>query len=176
MPAAQLLNRFTRLLWFSIPFILIALAGSRQPGIDVKPDDNRFSKTVLTEKLDEPMEMSILPNGKVLFVERKGGVKLFDPVAKELKLIATLDVNIFYVNKQGQKRPAEEGLMGVVHHPDFAKNNWIYMYYADPKDKKHVLARWELKEDKLVESSKKIISGDTYSAGRMLPYRWRNGF
>jgi cytochrome c len=157
MSAAQLLNRFTRLLWISVPFILIALAGSRQPGIDVKPDDNRFSKTVLTEKLDEPMEMSILPNGKVLFVERKGGVKLFDPVAKELKLIATIDVNIFYVNKQGQKRPAEEGLMGVVHHPDFNKNNWVYMYYADPKDKKHVLARWELKEDKLVESSKKIL-------------------
>jgi cytochrome c len=157
MPASLLLSRSAKLLWLSIPFLVIMIAGSRQPGIDVKPDDNRFTKSVLTEKLDEPMEMTILPNGKVLFVERKGGVKIFDPVAKELKLVATLDVNIFYVNKQGQKRPAEEGLMGVVHHPDFEKNNWIYMYYADPKDTKHVLARWELKDDKLVESSKKII-------------------
>ena len=47
--------------------------------------------------------------------------------------------------------------MGVITHPDFEKNNWIYMYYADPADKKHVLARWELKNDKLVDESKKII-------------------
>ncbi|MGL6268534.1 MAG: hypothetical protein ACRC2O_11450, partial [Chitinophagaceae bacterium] len=66
-------QKLNKLFWISLPFLIIILNGSGLPGIDVKPDDNRFTKTILTEKLDEPMEMTILPNGKVLFVERKGG-------------------------------------------------------------------------------------------------------
>jgi len=54
-------------------------------------------------------------------------------------------------------REAEEGLMGVIAHPNYIDNNWIYMYYADSADAKHVLARWELKGDVLDESTKKII-------------------
>ncbi len=150
-------KKLKKLFWLSVPAFIIIVIGSRRPGIDVKPDDNRFTKTVLTDKLNEPMEMTILPNGRVLFVERKGGVKIYDPVTKEVKLIATLAVNTVYTNKAGQKREAEEGLMGVIHHPDFEKNHWIYMYYADPKDTKHVLARWDLNDDKLVESSKKVL-------------------
>jgi cytochrome c len=45
----------------------------------------------------------------------------------------------------------------LIADPNFAKNNWIYMYYADPNDKKHVLARWELKGDEFVEASKKMV-------------------
>jgi cytochrome c len=150
-------KKLNNLFWLSVPALIIILIGSRRPGIDIKPDDNRFTKTILTEKLNEPMEMTILPNGRLVFIERKGGVKIYDPVTKEVKLITTLSVNTIYTNKAGQKREAEEGLMGIIHHPNFEKNNWIYMYYADPKDTKHVLARWELIEDKLVESSKKVL-------------------
>jgi cytochrome c len=119
--------------------------------------DSPFSKVILAEKLDEPMEMTFLPEGKVLFVERKGGVKIYDPGTRTVKLVATLPVNIFYTNRKGEKKPAEEGLMGVVAHPQYEKNHWIYMYYADPDDSRHVLARWELVNDKLVEGSKKIL-------------------
>ena len=35
------------------------------------PDENRFVKSVLVEKLDEPMEFTFLTEGKILFVERK---------------------------------------------------------------------------------------------------------
>ena len=123
----------------------------------VKPEDNRFTKVVLTEGMDEPMEMTFLPENRVLIVERKGGVKIFDEKTGEMTLVATIPVNTKYTNKEGAVREAEEGLMGVIAHPDYAKNNWIYMYYADPTDSKHVLARWELKGNELVESSKKIV-------------------
>lgn len=122
-----------------------------------KPDDNRFTPVTLAEGMDEPMEMTFLPDGKILFVERKGGVKILDQDSREVTLVATIPVNTKYTNKEGVTREAEEGLMGVIAHPDYAQNNWIYMYYADPVDTKHVLARWELRGNELVESSKKIV-------------------
>ncbi|MFN3848650.1 MAG: PQQ-dependent sugar dehydrogenase [Spirosomataceae bacterium] len=121
------------------------------------PDENRFKKVILIEKLDEPMEMALLKDGRVLFVERKGAFRQFNPETGELKTIATIPVNTKYVNKKGQSREAEEGLMGLTQDPNFEQNHWIYMYYADPKEPKHVLARWEFVNEQLVESSKKII-------------------
>lgn len=121
------------------------------------PEENRFTKVVLADKLDEPMEMTLLKDGRVLFVERKGALKQFDPNTGAIKTLATIPVNTKYTNAKGQKREAEEGLMGLVHDPNFEKNHWIYMYYADPNKTQHVLARWELNGEELVESSKKVI-------------------
>ncbi|MFD1818261.1 PQQ-dependent sugar dehydrogenase [Pseudarcicella hirudinis] len=121
------------------------------------PEENRFTKTVLAEKFDEPMEMTFLNDGRILFIERKGGLKAYNPKTKEVSLIATIPVNTKYTNREGQVREAEEGLMGLIADPEYARNHWIYMYYADPTEKKHVLARWELKGEELIESSKKII-------------------
>ncbi|MEY3542045.1 MAG: hypothetical protein RLZZ204_857 [Bacteroidota bacterium] len=142
---------------FSIYFGISAFTQNTDPG--TPPDPNRFTKVVLTEagKLDEPMEMTFLPDGRVLIVERKGGLKAVDSKTGAVKLLATIPVNTKYKNKKGQLREAEEGLMGIIAHPKYAQNNWIYMYYADPADTKHVLARWELKGDELVASSKKVV-------------------
>lgn len=123
------------------------------------PDANRFTQVALTAdgKLDEPMEMAFLPDGRALIVERKGGLKSVDLKTGDVKLITTIPVNTKYKNKAGQVREAEEGLMGVIAHPRFSENHWIYLYYADPTDTKHVLARWELKGDELVASSKQVM-------------------
>ena len=146
--------------WKVLPVLFLTLGFlSCTPEDDpsVKPEDNRFTKVVLTEGMDEPMEMTFLPNNRVLIVERKGGVKIFDETTGEMTLVATIPVNTKYTNKAGVVREAEEGLMGVIAHPDYATNNWVYLYYADPTDSKHVLARYELKGNELVEASKKIV-------------------
>ncbi|WP_296698533.1 PQQ-dependent sugar dehydrogenase [Algoriphagus sp.] len=148
---------------FSFLFILALVTFSscqKSEPIDdptIKPDENRFTKVVLTEGMDEPMEMTFLPDQRVLLVERKGGVKIFDEKTGEMTLIATIPVNTKYTNKEGAVREAEEGLMGVIAHPDFEKNHWVYLYYADPVDTQHVLARYELNGNTLVEESKKIL-------------------
>ncbi|MEP7375765.1 MAG: PQQ-dependent sugar dehydrogenase [Chitinophagaceae bacterium] len=121
------------------------------------PEENRFTKVVLTEGFDEPMAMTFLDDGRVLVVERKGGLKSVDTKTNQVKLISTIPVNTKYTTKEGVVSEAEEGLMGVVTHPKFAGNHWIYMYYADPSDTKHVLARWELRGDSLMASTKKIL-------------------
>jgi cytochrome c len=146
----------------SVLLFTLALACGQQENTSdkgEKPEDNRFTVSVLTQagKLDEPMEMTFTGDGRLLFVERKGGVKSLDLKTRELKTIGMVAVNTKYTSREGEVREAEEGLMGIVADPDFKTNNWVYLYYADPEEKKHVLARWDLKGDSLVNSSKKIM-------------------
>jgi cytochrome c len=122
-----------------------------------RPEENRFTKVILQEKLDEPMELSVLNDGRVLFIQRKGEVKLYNIKTKEVKTIATIPVSVKYKNKEGKESTGEDGLLGLNKDPDFAKNNWIYLYYSVPEEPKNVLARFELKGDELVMSSKKIL-------------------
>ncbi|WP_460979228.1 ThuA domain-containing protein [Spirosoma knui] len=120
-----------------------------------RPEENRFSKVVLAEKLDEPMELSVLGDGRILFIQRKGEVRLYNTKTKELKTIAKLPVSVKYVNKEGKESMGEDGLLGLSKDPNFAQNHWIYLYYSDPNASRNVLARFELKGDELVMDSKK---------------------
>jgi cytochrome c len=123
------------------------------------PEENRFTVSVLTQpgQLDEPMAFTFPTEDRILLVERKGDVKLVDLNTNEVKNIFHVPVNTKYVNKEGVSREAEEGLMGVIADPNFAENHWIYMFYADPDETKHVLARWELKNDAIDPASKKVV-------------------
>ncbi|RCR68627.1 ThuA domain-containing protein [Larkinella punicea] len=89
------------------------------------PEENRFNKEVLAEKLDEPTELVVLDNGKVLFTERKGALKVYDPKTKVTKVVANLPV----YTKQ------EYGLMGMNIDPKFKENQWLYLYYSPTVEK-----------------------------------------
>ena len=67
------------------------------------PQENRFTKVVLTEGMDEPMEMDFTPEGRVLIVERKGGVKSYNTKTHQIKLVATIPVNTKYTSKEGTR-------------------------------------------------------------------------
>ncbi|QHT68811.1 carbohydrate-binding protein [Rhodocytophaga rosea] len=122
------------------------------------PEENRFSKVILEEKLDEPMELTVLPDNRVLFVERKGGVKLYSPATGKVKLIATIPVNTKVTDKKGTVGNDEGGLLSITKDPDFAKNGWIYLFYSpEGKEAKNILTRYQLKGDELVMDSKKVI-------------------
>jgi cytochrome c len=142
--------------------------GSAQPPASQRPDDSRFTASVLIpgEELDEPMVLSVLPDERVLIIERKGGFKVYDPVTKGTRLITTIPVNTKYYSPSGRVTEAEEGLIGLTIDPNFTQNRWVYLKYADQQAPKHVLARWELRESPtaedprrlvLVESSKRVL-------------------
>src|SRR5699024_1937607 len=78
------------------------------------PDSNRFTRQILIQGMDEPMQMQILPGQDVLIVERKGAVKLYDAAKNEVRVIARLDVF----------SGIEDGLLGVALDPDYASNHW----------------------------------------------------
>lgn len=122
------------------------------------PEENRFAKVILEEKLDEPMELTVLPDNRVLFVERKGAVKLYSPATNKVKLIATIPVNTKVIDKKGTVGNDEGGLLSVTKDPDFSKNGWIYLFYSpEGKEAKNILTRYQLKGDELVPDSKKVI-------------------
>ena len=123
------------------------------------PEEDRFTTSIISDPgtLNEPMAFTFLNNEEMLIVERKGGVKSFYVTTRDIEAVAEIPVNIMYTSKEGQSRAAEEGLMGVVSHPDYEDNSWIFMLYADPEEPKHVLARWEYRDGLLNESSKKVL-------------------
>ena len=99
---------------------------SSEEAFDQKlPEEDRFTVAALNEpgSLDEPMAFSFTSTEELLVVERKGSVKAFNITSKEMKQVGFVPVNTKYVNKEGKSREAEEGLMGVIAHPNFATNN-----------------------------------------------------
>lgn len=85
-----------------------------------RPEENRFTRNVLVEGLDEPTELVVLDNHKVLFSERKGAVKLYDPETGKIRVVAEVPVYTKF----------EYGLMGMNIDPDFRTNKWIYLFYS----------------------------------------------
>src|SRR6185369_3126291 len=119
-----------------------------------RPEENRFTRVVLAEKLEEPVELAVLPGERVLFVERRGAVKLYTPANGRVQRIATIPVSNKYVDSS----QAEDGLLGLAADPNFARNGWVYMYYSPAgPEAKNVLARFTMKGDALDLSSRKII-------------------
>lgn len=142
-----------------------AMGGDEPKGLDYAkvrakkmPEENRFQKVVLEEKLNEPMELTVLPDGRVLFIERRGNVKLYSPASGKTKVIATIPVNTKTIDKEGKVAEDEGGLLSLTKDPDFSKNGWIYLYYSpEGKEARNILTRYQLKGDELVMNSKKVL-------------------
>ncbi len=124
-----------------------------------KPDDNRFTPVVLTTPgdFDEPMNFEVLKDGRVFINERKGALKVYDPITKTVSLVGTIPVNTKYTSAEGVVTEAEDGFIGFTIDPEFDENHWAYLFYAHPTVKKNILSRWEIKDDKLIEGSEKVL-------------------
>lgn len=127
-----------------------------------KPEENRFTKVVLEEKLDEPMELALLDKDRVLFIQRKGEVRLYNNKTKSLKTIAKIPVSTKYVSKEGKESMGEDGLMGLNKDPNFAQNQWVYLYYSSTKGSYNMLSRFTMKGDEiLLNSEKEMLKVET---------------
>ncbi|HRN54906.1 MAG TPA: PQQ-dependent sugar dehydrogenase [Agriterribacter sp.] len=141
-------------------FLLTACLSCTQIKEDTqKPEDNRFSKVVLATHLDEPMQFELLQDGRVLFVERKGKLKVYDPVGKNVKVIADIPVSVGYYSKTGKELSpnGEDGMQGVLLDPGFEHNHFIYLYYTPKEGNVSVLARFTWEGDTLNTASKNIL-------------------
>ena len=119
-----------------------------------RPEENRFTRVVLAEKLDEPIELAVLPDERVLFIERPGYVNLYTPSDGRVRRIATIPVSTKYADSS----QAEDGLLGLAADPNFAGNGWIYMYFSPAgPEAKNVLARFTMRGDSLDLGSQKVV-------------------
>ena len=121
---------------------------------NARPEENRFAKVVLADNLNEPMELTVLDDDRVLFIERKGDVKLYRNSTGELTTIASIPVSTVYTSKTGETSTAEDGLLGLNKDPGFAENNHIYLYYSDPDTSANILSRFTMNGDELDMDSK----------------------
>jgi glucose/arabinose dehydrogenase/cytochrome c551/c552 len=119
------------------------------------PEEERFVKTMLAQgEFFEPTELAILPNLDILVTQRRGELMLYDQETKRLTQAGYLDVyhstGIAGVN-------AEEGLMGIAADPDYARNNYIYLFYSPVDTSVNRLSRFVFRNNKLDKGSEKVI-------------------
>ena len=86
------------------------------------PPDSEFEKVTLNDLPGEPMDLAVLPDGRVLHTTRPGELWLHNPATGRNTLAASF---ILY-------RHDEEGLQSVALDPNFRENNWVYLYYSPP--------------------------------------------
>jgi cytochrome c len=105
------------------------------------------------------MQFELLQDGRVLFVERKGKIKVYDPVSKNVKVIADIPVSVGYYSKTGKELSpnGEDGMQGVLLDPGFEHNHLIYLYYTPKEGNTSILARFMWEGDTLNMASKKIL-------------------
>ncbi|MEW6302261.1 MAG: PQQ-dependent sugar dehydrogenase [Verrucomicrobiota bacterium] len=158
-----------------LPGISLHAQNSQKPAGEAKPaqfahmgeqTDGSFRKVVLVadkqvngtqqDTLKDPMELAVAPDGRVFFVQRGGELMVWEPAAKQEKLLGKL--NVF--------TGLEDGLLGLTLDPKFADNGWIYLFYGAPetaydRNGKRIgenrVSRFTLTGEKLELASEKIL-------------------
>ncbi|MBY8873762.1 ThuA domain-containing protein [Micromonospora sp. PLK6-60] len=72
--------------------------------------------------VSEPIGFDVLPDGRVIQTDRRGGVRLHNPETNQTTVLAQIPV---YTH-------SEDGMYGPAIDNDFATNKWVYLYYAPP--------------------------------------------
>jgi cytochrome c len=70
--------------------------------------------------VSEPIGFDVLPDRRVIQTDRRGGVRLHDPVTNSTTVLAQIPV--YTVNEDGMYGPAVDN--------DFEDNHWVYLYYS----------------------------------------------
>ncbi|MDT7689475.1 MAG: aldose sugar dehydrogenase [Acidobacteriota bacterium] len=80
-----------------------------------------FRVETVISNLEVPWSIVFTPDGRMLFTERAGRVRVFEKGKLRAEPLAVIsDV----------ERGSESGLMGLTLHPDFAANHLLYLAYA----------------------------------------------
>ena len=103
----------------------------------VVPEENRFDIEVLEENLNEPMELEVLPNGNVIFIQRHGEVMSYDRSAKKTNLLHKFEVYTDF----------EDGLLGLALDPQVEANKRIYFFRSHSIDSLQIISVFTMDDD-----------------------------
>ena len=82
-------------------------------------------ETVVKSGLDVPWAVDFLPDDSMLITERPGTLRIFADAKLSTPIKGTPTV----------RNRGQGGMMDVAVHPDYAKNGWVYLAFADPKER-----------------------------------------
>lgn len=114
--------------------------------------DESFEKVTLDSTTNNPMELAVAEDGRVLYVDRNGAVRL----VRQDGTVTTAGTIPVYTGQ-------EFGLLGLALDPAFTDNGWVYLYYS-PVGSDHIdrLSRFTLTGDVLdVGSEVTVLEVDT---------------
>ncbi len=132
----------TKLLLFAIFVFLASLCSLKAATL---PEG--FTETQISG-LSSPTAMAIAPDGRIFVCQQGGALR----VIKNGALLATPFMTLT-VDPAG-----ERGLLGIAFDPNFASNNFLYVYYTVPTQPRHNrVSRFTANGDVVVPGSERII-------------------
>ena len=135
---------------FGFLFVLAALGcsggtsdASSNDTLATASGDMRFRVETVVGGLEVPWGFVWLPNGSMLVTERPGRVRIIENGKLRPEPVFTVpDV----------EPSSESGLMDITLHPDFSKNNFVYLAYAYNNDGKRIkVMRYRYVDDKFTD-------------------------
>lgn len=110
----------------------------------VQVADRQAAVEVVAEGLVIPWEVAFLPDGDLLVTERPGTIKRIGQDRKTYPI-------------EGVNHIGEGGLLGMALHPNFAQNQWLYLYLTTGADTglTNRVERYSYNKDRL--SNRKVI-------------------
>jgi aldose sugar dehydrogenase len=93
------------------------------PGGVITAAGEQFRIETVADKLATPWSIGFLPDGRMIFTEKPGRVRLVE----NGRLLPAAIMGTPEVRDAGQG-----GLLEVAVHPKYAENGWIYLAYSDP--------------------------------------------
>lgn len=102
---------------------LCLLLPSQVLAASFQSDDYKLNVIEVTSGLDHPWGLAFLPGGQMIVTEREGPVRVIGKNGKKkVPLKGTPRVD----------NSGQGGMLDVALDPDFHKNNWVYLSYAEP--------------------------------------------
>ncbi len=139
--------------WLSSPRLaitgvfMVAGAARAEPPETPFPAPPEFRKIVLATNLNEPIQLSIAPDGRVVFGERHGAVKCWNPNQPVVVEFGQLEVFT----------GPEDGLLGLALDPGFVTNGWLYLFHSTPGVLENRVSRFTVRNDRLDPATQKIL-------------------
>lgn len=106
---------------FAFFFVQPVLSQSSEESTTYSSEGQNFKVEVLVQQESIIWGFDFLPDGRIVFTEKSGALKIFDPGARTISTVK----GVPRVNDSGQG-----GLLDVRVHPE--KKNLIYFTYSDP--------------------------------------------
>ena len=141
-----------RLRFLCLPVLLLVIGNPARAQETCAIANSDFKRVVLVDQPDEAMKLTVLPDGRVLWSERKGTVMIYNPDTQLATQAGKVDA---YTTE-------DNGLQGIARDPGFAVNHWIYLDYdlksdANPAGPGRWLSRFTMVGDTLDMASEKRI-------------------
>jgi glucose/arabinose dehydrogenase len=128
------------------------------------PDESRFQKVLLEDSItNQPMRVKVAPDGRVIFIERQGAVRVWDPDTQSTETAATVPTQAV----------GETGLTGLALAPDFEETGHLYLYRAlpgfnqsaSPNFRRQRISRFTLSGDNVLDLNSEVEIMDTVNRG-----------